>query len=221
MLSLLSTTYNCAYNTGINCYPLQIPYFTLILEPYCKCSDLTISLHAKMIMAMVQDVLTDEDFEIFRLQREELDAIVTALDQVSTSNDSDVGIFDYRFSPEEVMFSLKHLLSCRANREMVAHMNVVPSFAAIVQCSDSALRVLACQVLLILLMESTFEEKFLKCDLPLLEVLEELSRSTVPEIGNLVLCILDKLGHSDAEGEFKWNLYDTVTLRTRVLYREV
>lgn len=200
MLSLLTTIYNCAYNVGITSYPLQIPYFTFILEPYCKCSDLTISLSAKMILAMVRNVLLDEDFEIFKLKMEELDAVVAALKEVSTSSDESVSLFDSEFSPEEMLFSLKHLLWCKANREMLVQADVVPSFAALLHCSNDAIKILTCCILLNLLMETSFTASLLSSDLPLLDTFHELALSPNSEVKSLAFCLLEKLGSSDTGG---------------------
>ena len=202
VLSLLNTTYNCAYNIGINNYPLQIPYFTLVLEPYCRCPDTAISFFSKMILAIVQDMLMDADFEIFKLRKEELDEIMPALNKSSVSTDSVVGIFEYTFSSEEVLFALKHLLSCRANLEMLLQMDIIPSLVSLMHCSNPAVKTLACHLLLILLMESSFKQACLSSDLPLLEALQELTQSTTSEVKNIALCTLEELGYSDAEGMF-------------------
>ena len=200
MLSLLNTTYNCAYNIGINNYPLEVPHFTLVLEPYCRCPDIAISFFAKMILAMVQDVLLDSDFEIFKLRKEELDEIIPALNESSVSTDNVVGILEYAFTSEEVLFALKHLLSCRANLEMLLQMDIIPSLVGFMHCSNPAVKTLACQLLLILLLESSFKQAFLSSDLPLLEALQDLTQSTASEVKNIAICVLEELGYSDTEG---------------------
>lgn len=172
----------------------------MVLEPYCRCSDLTISFFAKMIMSMVQDVLMDEDFEVFELQKEELDVIIPALNEYSTSVDN-IQVFGYNFSPEEILFSLKHFLSFKANREMMLQMDIIPCFAAFMHCSKSSVKVLACHILLILLMEPLFKKAFLSSDLPMLDILDELTKSTELEVKNIALCMLEELDHSDAEGK--------------------
>lgn len=202
VLSLLNTTYNCAYNIGINNYPLEIPYFTIVLEPYCRCPDIAISFFAKMILAMVQDVLMDADFEIFKLRKEELDEIILAVNEPSVSTDGVVGIFEYTFSSEEVLFALKHLLSCRANIEMLLGMDIIPSLLSFMHYSNPAVKTLACHLLLVLLMESSFKQTFLRSDLPLLEALQELAQSTASEVKSIALCTLEELGYSDTEGMF-------------------
>ena len=200
MLSLLNTMYNCAYNVGINIYPLEIPYFTLVLEPYCRCPDIAISFFAKMILAMVQDVLMDADFEIFELRTEEIDEIIPALNTSSVSTDGAVDIFEYTFSAEEVLCALRHLLSCRANLEMFLQMDIVPSLVGFMHYSNPAVKTLACHLLLTLLMESSFKQSVLSSDLPLSETLQDLAQSTSSEVKDIALCMLEELGYSHSEG---------------------
>ena len=69
-------------------------------------------------------------------------------------------------------------------------------------CSNPGVKTLACQLLLILLMESSFKQTFLSSDLPLLEALQELAQSTASEVKNIALCMLEELGCSDTEGMF-------------------
>ena len=173
-----------------------------MLEPYCRCPDVAISFFAKMILAMVQDVLVDADFEIFELRKEEVDEIIPALNKSSVSTDGAVDIFEYTFSAEEVLYALKHLLSCRANLEMLLHMDILPSLVSFIHCFNPAVKTLACHLLLILLMESSFKQAVLSSDLPLLEALQELAHSTTSEEKNIALCTLEELGYSDTEGTF-------------------
>ena len=76
-----------------------------------------------MILAMVQDVLTDADFEIFKLRKE----IIPALKYTNNTVCRYTGFIEYTFNSEEVLFALKHLLSCRANLEKLLQMDIIPS----------------------------------------------------------------------------------------------
>ena len=69
-------------------------------------------------------------------------------------------------------------------------------------CSNPGVKTLACQLLLILLMESSFKQTFLSSDLTLLEALQELAQSTASEVKNIGFCMLEELGYSDTEGMF-------------------
>ena len=155
-----------------------------------------------MILAMVQDVIMDEDFELFKLRKEEMAAVVEALQEFSRSCDDVVTILGYSFDPEEILFSMKRLLLCKENQEMLAQMDIVSSFAAFMQCPNSAVKILACHVMLILLMESnSFKEIFLSSDMPLLQTFRELAQSAVLGEKNIALSVLEELGHSHAKGE--------------------
>lgn len=195
VLALLSVIYNTARVVGINCYFNQTD-LKAIVEPYCKSKDLLININAKIIVALTRDKLTDEDFCIFQLSMEECQAIILALQEISTSNESAVMIVDYSFNAEELLFSLKHLLACEFNRHMVSQMEIVPFLISFLISANPAWQMLSCHIVLTLLTESEFKKVFLDQDLPLLEILEDLTKCS-NEVKNIAICLLDELGYSD------------------------
>ena len=156
-----------------------------------------------MILAMVQDAIVDEDFELFKLRKEEMSAVVEALKEFGESCDDAISVLGYSFDPEEILFSVKHLLSCEQNREVMGQMDIVPSLAAFMKSSNSAVKILACHVMLILLMGSSFKEIVLGSDIPLFETIHELTQSADQGVKAIAIAVLKELGHSHANGEIK------------------
>ena len=194
---MLNVIFNCARAEGIGCYFIEADLKAMI-GPFCKSKDLLVNINAKTIMALTQDKLTDESICYFQLTSEECQAIISALQRVSTSNESTVTIIDYIFSEGVLLSSLKHLLACDFNRHMIAEMEVVPFLAVFMMSTNPAMKVLSCHIILTLLMVPEFKKAFLNQDLPLLEMIEDLATgSNDSEVKNIALCLLDDLGYSD------------------------
>ena len=196
-MSDLAILYNCASNTCVDAYH-HVFSFTNILQPYLNAADMSMILHAKLILAYVSAILTDDEIDKFvQLSSSSADCLITILGEASTSTKRKAN----GFTVTELANGMNQLLVCEGNRRYLAKPILLPTIVSILSCGNVQEQLASCKLLWNLLQDDTFKLTASKSDLPLTDLLEQLKESKEINLGSLASCTLIDLVETDEIGE--------------------
>ena len=196
-MSDLVILYNCASNTCIDAYH-HVYSFTNILQPFLNAGDMSMLLHAKLILAYVSAILTDNEINKFiQLSSSSADCLISILGEASTSTIRKAN----GFTVTELANGMNQLLFCSGNRAHLAKPILLPTIMSILSCGNTQEQLASCKLLWNLLQDDTFKQSILESDLPLTDLLEQLKESKEINLGSLASCALIDLMKSSDIGE--------------------
>ena len=168
VLSDLNVLYNCARNTSIEAYYHEF-HFPTLLRPFLVASDSTMVIHAKLILAYVSSILTDEEInETMALSPRCCNELTSILAEASTSQSERAKGFDVC----ELVEGLRRLLVCQQNVSLLATSNrLCIVFVTLLGCGGLQVQTAACQLLWRLMKNEKFRDKIRGSDFPFAEVL--------------------------------------------------
>ena len=196
-MSDLVILYNCAYSTCIDAYH-HAHSFPNILQPFLNAGDMSMILHAKLILSYVSAILTDDEInEFIQLSSSSADCLITILGEASTSTVRKAN----GFTVTELANGMNQLLVCNGNREYLAKPVLVPTIVSILSCGNMQEQLASCKLLWNLLEDGTFKRIVKDSDLPLTDLLEQLKNSEEKNLCSLASCVLIDLMESGEIGE--------------------
>ena len=196
-VSDLVILYNCASTVGIDAY-YHSHSFTTLLNPFLKASDSSMRIHAKLIMAYVSSVLTDEEIEeSMCLAPSDANELLNILGEATTSTNRKAG----GFTVIELTRGLLRLLVCHENLNLIAKKSILPSVISVVSCGSASEQQAILWLLWSLLKKLEFKATVLESELPLSELLELLKDSDDSSLQVLASCILLDLTDSYTYGK--------------------
>ena len=112
---------------GIDAY-YHTHSFAILLNPFLKASDSSMRIHAKLIMAYVSSVLTDEEIEeSMCLAPSDASELLSTLGEATTSTNRKAG----GFTVIELIRGLLRLLVCHENLNLIAKKSILPSVISV------------------------------------------------------------------------------------------
>ena len=196
-MSDLVILYNCASNTCIDAYH-HVFSFTNILQPFLNAGDMSMLLHAKLILAYVSAILTDNEINKFiQLSSSSADCLISILGEASTSSIRKAN----GFTVTELANGMNQLLVCSGNREYLAKPILLPTIMSILSCGNTQEQLASCKLLWNLLKDGTFKQTVNESDLPLNDLLEQLKESKDVNLGSVASCALIDLMESSEISE--------------------
>ncbi len=197
-MSNLVILYNCASNTCIDAYHHAYS-FTNILHPFLNAADMSMILHAKLILAYVSAILTDDEINKFvQLTSSSADCLITILGEASTSTDRKAN----GFTVTELANGMNQLLVCSGNRVYLAKPILLPTIITILSCGNTQEQLASCKLLWNLLQDGGFKLTVKESDLLLADLLEQLKESEEISLKSLASCALIDLMESSEVGEW-------------------
>lgn len=196
-VSDLVILYNCASTVGIDAYYHTHSFITL-LNPFLKASDSSMRIHAKLILAYVSSILTDEEIEeSMCLAPSDAIELLSTLGEASTSTNRKAG----GFAVMELARGLLQLLVCHENLNLIAKKSILPSVISVVSCGSASEQRAILWLLWSLLKNLEFKDAVLESEFPLSELLEQLKDSDDSSLQMLASCILLELTDSYTHGK--------------------
>ena len=182
---------------GIDAY-YHTHSFAILLNPFLKASDSSMRIHAKLIMAYVSSVLTDEEIEeSMCLAPSDASELLSTLGEATTSTNRKAG----GFTVIELIRGLLRLLVCHENLNLIAKKSILPSVISVVSCGSASEQQAILRLLWSLLKKLEFKATVLESELPLSELLEQLKDSDDSSLQMLASCILLDLYNSYTYGK--------------------
>ena len=180
-MSDLVILYNCASNTCIDAYHHAYS-FTNILQPYLNAADMTMILHAKLILAYVSAILTDDDINKFlQLSSSSAECLITILGEASTSTNRKAN----GFTITELANGMNQLLVCGGNRRYLAKPILLPTVVSVLSCGNVQEQLASCKLLWNLIQDGAFKVTVNESDLPIIDLLEQLKESKELNLSSL------------------------------------
>lgn len=196
-MSDLVILYNCASNTCIDAYHHAYS-FTNILQPYLNAADMTMILHAKLILAYVSAILTDDDINKFlQLSSSSAECLITILGEASTSTNRKAN----GFTITELANGMNQLLVCGRNRRYLAKPTLLPTVVSVLSCGNVQEQLASCKLLWNLIQDGAFKVTVNESDLPVIDLLEQLKESKELNLSSLASCVLIDLIETTEIGE--------------------
>ena len=207
-MSDLAILYNCASNICIDAYH-HVFSFTNILHPFLNAADMSMIIHAKLILAHLSAILTnDEVKEFLQLSSSSAESLIALLGEASTSSNRKAN----GFTVTELAKGMNKLLVCSENGRYLAKATLIPSIASVITCGSTQEKVAGCELLWNLLQESEFKIAVLENDLPFTEMLKQLEESKETSLHTLASSTLMDLVDSSEIGKrehahgFLWHI---------------
>ena len=196
-MSDLAILYNCASSTCIDAYHHAYS-FTNILHPFLNAADMSMIIHAKLILAYVSAILTNDEIDEFlQLSPSSADDLLVILGEASTSSNRKAN----GFTVTEIAKGMNQLLVCNGNRRYLAKSTLLPSMVSVLCCESTQEQLASCELLWNLLQENEFKLMVNESNLPLTDLLEQLKESEETSLSTLASCTLMDLMDSYEVGE--------------------
>lgn len=202
-MSDLVILYNCASNTCIDAYHHAYS-FTNILQPYLNAADMSMNLHAKLILAYVSTILTDDDINKFvQLSSSSAECLITILGEASTSTKRKAN----GFTVTELANGMNQLLVCDGNRRYLSKPILFHTIMSVLSCGNFQEQLASCKLLWNLIHDGAFKVVINESDLPLTDLLEQLKESKELNLSSLASCVLTDLKETTEIGELSKHLH--------------
>lgn len=208
-MSDLIILYNCASHVAIDAYYHTYSFPTL-LHPFLRASDNAMLIHAKLILAQVSSVLTDDEIhESMKLSSSSADELISILGEASTAADRKSN----GFTVIELARGLKRLLVCNENSNLISKTDLFPIFVSVFSCGSVQEQIASCELLWSLQKSTKFKSELCKSDFSLPELLERMKESQNSSLSMLASCTLWNLMDTYEQGEQVWPWYHLYNVR--------
>lgn len=147
---------NCAQELNFFHYVSTIKW-KAVLSPWINCSIKDLQFHSRMLCCFVASSFGPGDLQILDMDSTDLESMLNMLGSASTSTQLKASGFGFTFSVTEILESLLHLLISQKNLSFLLEIDLIPSILAVFLDVHVQNKLLACQLLWILMGESHFQ----------------------------------------------------------------